>query len=204
MGIGERTLDVPEKLRFQQVGGDGRTVESHEGLVPARRVLVNRPGNQLFAGAALPHNQDSSLELRHLLDERVDSPHLLTTAHDLAEHLLLLQLLLEGIDSPAQGLPLLQLTDGKQDFVRLERLGNVVVGPLLHGLHRGVHGPVGRHDDNGAVDPPRIQLVQKVQAAHLRHQDVGEHQIELVLLQSGQGFLPRSRRLDLQAGRLEL
>ena len=70
-GLGlERTGEGPplvaEELRLQEVVGQGRTVDLDEGLVPARRLLVDVPGHDLFSHPGLPEEQDGRVGGRDL------------------------------------------------------------------------------------------------------------------------------------------
>jgi hypothetical protein len=76
-----------------------------------------------------------------------------------------------------QQLPLLGLSERQHDLVRFERLLNVVVGAGLHGFDRQVHVAVGAHDDHGGVVVLGLQRRQQVEAAHLGHSNVGQHEI---------------------------
>ena len=57
VGPGEGALLVAEQLALQQVLRDGGAVEGQERRLGARAVLVDRPGHQLLAGAALSGDQ---------------------------------------------------------------------------------------------------------------------------------------------------
>jgi hypothetical protein len=52
-GVGKRAFLVPEEFAFQQAGGDGGTVQFHEGLRPPRAERMERPRQQFFPGPRL-------------------------------------------------------------------------------------------------------------------------------------------------------
>ena len=65
---GEGALLVAEQLALQQVERDGRAVELDEGAPAARAELVDRPRDQLLAGARLAQEQHRGIGRRHALD----------------------------------------------------------------------------------------------------------------------------------------
>ena len=62
-GAGEGALLMAEQLRFHQVLGNRRHVECDERLGGARRVLMQRLGHALLAGAGLAVDQDGDMRL---------------------------------------------------------------------------------------------------------------------------------------------
>src|SRR5204863_2777316 len=82
-GAGEGPAHVPEELRFEQRGGERGTVDRLEGRFAARALGVDRPGDELLAGAGLAADQDRALgaghppqpgeEPAHLRGHRVDA-----------------------------------------------------------------------------------------------------------------------------------
>src|SRR5262249_3533876 len=53
----ERTFLVAEQLALHQMFGDGGAVHVNPGIVAAKRIEMNRPGDNLFAGTGLADNQ---------------------------------------------------------------------------------------------------------------------------------------------------
>jgi hypothetical protein len=53
VGSGEGAAAVAEELAFEEVAGDRGAVEGDEGLVGAIGEVMNRAGENFFAGAAL-------------------------------------------------------------------------------------------------------------------------------------------------------
>jgi hypothetical protein len=96
-----------------------------------------------------------------------------------------------------QVLPLLGLAQGQQDFVGLERLGDIVVGPALHGFHGRVQVPVGGHHDHRGLHLPALERLQQLQPVHLGHDHVQEDEIEKVGLRQAQRLLPAPGGQDL-------
>ena len=82
------------------------------------------------------------------------------------------------------------------EFVVLEGLPEVVVGPSLQGLHGRLDGGMARHHDDRHVGIPVLDEIQQVESVHLRHHEVEEHQVAPVVLQPGHGSPRRGARLD--------
>jgi hypothetical protein len=68
----------------------------------------------------------------------------------------------------------------------VDGLGQVVLGPQLHGAHRRLHGAVGRHDDDHGLGVDLLDLGQQLQAVHARHAQVGQDDVGVRLLEQGQ------------------
>ena len=66
---GERALLVAEQLALEQFGGQRGAVHLHERLGFARRALVDRARDQLFADAALAANEDRHVAVGDLFDD---------------------------------------------------------------------------------------------------------------------------------------
>ena len=73
---GERALLVTEELAFEQRLGNRGTVDGNETFIAARRERVQRPRQQLFAGAAFAQQQDGCAGASDFLDNATDSQHL--------------------------------------------------------------------------------------------------------------------------------
>ena len=61
-----------------------------------------------------------------------------------------------------------------------KRLGDIVVCTPLHAVEGGVDVAVSAHHDDGAVEGFYVRLVEKGQAVHIWHTDVGEDDVELL------------------------
>ncbi len=95
VGAGERPLLVAEQLALDQVLRNRRAVDLDERALDAVRVVVNRVGDQLLAGAVLALDQDVRVAGRHALDELEELLHLLALPDDVREAVLAADLFLE-------------------------------------------------------------------------------------------------------------
>ena len=61
LGVGERPPDVSEELGFDEGLGDGAAVDPDEWSVAARPHVVDRPGDQLLAGAGFALDENGGV-----------------------------------------------------------------------------------------------------------------------------------------------
>jgi len=82
------------------------------------------------------------------------------------------------------------------ELIVLEGFPEIVVGPALQGLHGRLDGGVPRHHDDRHVGIPVPDEVQQVEAVHLRHHEIEQHQVAPVVLQPRHGVPRGGARLD--------
>src|SRR5581483_261893 len=92
---GERAFLVSEQFGFDQRLRECRTVHLHEGSVLAGTKIVNRPRDQLLAGAAFSAQENRRIAGRGLMNVRKDLVHQLALADDVLELVPALQLALQ-------------------------------------------------------------------------------------------------------------
>src|SRR5690606_29100975 len=68
MRAGERALHVPEELALEQLVGDRRAVDLHEGPVAARAARMDHVRDELLADARLTLDQHACARLRDGLE----------------------------------------------------------------------------------------------------------------------------------------
>ncbi len=78
VGSGEGSWFVPEQLRFDEALRQRGAVDLDERLARSRRVVVDRVGNQLFAGPRFPPDQNGGVRGRRLGDLLVELLHRVT------------------------------------------------------------------------------------------------------------------------------
>jgi hypothetical protein len=86
-----------------------------------------------------------------------------------------------------------------RELVEDQRLGQIVVGPFLQGLHGGGDRRVaGHHDDfDGLV--LLLHLAQQLETAHVGHADIGDQGIEELGFQETERLGRRGGHRDLVA-----
>ena len=72
---GERALDVPEELAFQQAFGQGPAVDADVGARRSRAEVVDGARDQFLAGSGLAHDQDAGARRRDLSGRAEDLAH---------------------------------------------------------------------------------------------------------------------------------
>ena len=154
-GAGEGTPFVAEQFRFQQVAGDGRSVQGNEGFVGARTVAMQRPRHQFLAGAGFAVDQHRDVGAGQ-------------TANG-AEYLLHGRRLTDDLGGFAFGFRVLYrlaavLIDGAlhqvHGLIHVEGLGHVFEGAALIGGYRTVQIGVGGHDDHRNAGVLAVDVVQ--------------------------------------------
>ena len=181
---GEGALHVAEELRLEERLGEGAAVQGHEGMALARAAGVEGAGHQLLAGAALAGDEHRGGAVGH----RVDHPRHLAHGRGVAH-----QPLARDALALAQGA--LQLPVAIEERLALGRLGHrarhqldvveglgqVVVGAGPDRRQGRLDGGVPGHHDDLDLGPAVLHRVEQLQAGELRHLDVEEGDVEVLL-----------------------
>ena len=183
-GAGEGPLHVAEQLAFQQLGGDGGTVERHEGPHPAGE-LMQGAGHQLLAGAGLPLHQHGSIGGRHSGDECLELPGLGAVADQGGREQLahlpaqqqVLPLHLAALYHPVHRL---------DHLIQVEGLEDKVAGTESQRLEGGIHVTEAGHEDDVAAPGGGVDGLVPLDAGAPRQPDVGDDEIEMQA--AAQGF----------------
>ncbi len=165
-----------------------------KGLVLAARVLVQGAGDELLAGAALAGDQHRGRGVGDALEDGVHVDDRLALADDpeagrpLARgggrHGDLPRGVGVGEVPRAQG-----LLDDDPHFVLIEGLGDEIEGARLQRLDGDVHRAVGRHHHHGAGGVVAQRGAEQLHPVDLGHAQIGDHQVDVVLFEEGQGRL---------------
>ncbi len=100
-------------------------------------------------------------------------------------------------------LALLRLADRQKHLIPIERLGQVVVRPALHGVYRQLHTAVGGHHDHKAAATLAAVALYELEAIHVRHPDIAKDDVGSVIERLGQTFPSIRRRAHVVTGILE-
>jgi hypothetical protein len=171
-GARERPSLVPEDLALEQRLGNRRAVDRHIRRARPRTELVDRLRHQLLAGSRFAADEDRGVGRCRLLDRAVDLPHPGAVADEPPEAAVLAQLAAQHLHLAQRLLPLHDLVEQDPQPLRIDRLGQVVVGAGLDGLDGGLDGPLRGEDDQRHVRVLVLQRVQQLQAVHARHHEV--------------------------------
>ena len=202
--VGEGPLDVAEQLALQQGGLGGAAVHDDEGAARARRLVVQDARRHFLARAGLAEKQHRGGGPGHPRQQLQEAGHGRGLAADQA---------VGGGGSAGRlrgGVPfggsgcagLLQPGAHPADqLLAVERLGQVVHGPCLHGVHRVRDGPVGREHDHRDVSPVFGHLPEQRLSAHAGHLHVRDDQVHGFARQHLQGGLGAVRQKRAQPRR---
>jgi len=80
-----------------------------------------------------------------------------------------------------------------------ERLGEVVEGAALHGVHRRLDRAVRGHDEHGQPRLALVQALHQADAVHRLHAEVEQRQVEARILRRAQRRLRVARGHDVEA-----
>ena len=184
-GAGERAALVAEKLALDELLRDRRAVDLDERLVLAARVLVERAGHELLARAALARDEHRRGRVGHALEDRVELRDALRRADD-AEA----RARRGGRRIGAAELAGLErLRDDLAHLVLVEWLGDEVERAALEGLDGGVDRPVRGDEDDGQLRLDLERPLEERHAVDLRHLEVGDDEIDVVLAEQVQPLL---------------
>ena len=146
------------------VSGSAPTLAATNG--PSRRPaqVVDGPGDQLLARAALPLDQDREVGVGDLADAGED----LADRGALADHLRELARGGQPVAQPAvllaQPVVLEGLADLEPQHLQVDRLGEVVVGAQPHRLHGRLDRPVGGDHQDQRLRPAVLDVPHQVEA----------------------------------------
>ena len=167
---------VAEELALEERVGDRGAVDRDEGAAAAGRQLVDRAGEELLAGPALTLEQHGGVGRGHPLRlglHRADRRRLPDDRRHRARPAVLEQ---ERLALPRA--PLDRARDEKAEKVRLDRLGDEVLGAALHRVHGGLdRAERGHHDHRkgGVEGSRRVEDGEPVRAGEA---PVGQDEID--------------------------
>ena len=186
---GEGPLHVPEQLTLEQLVGQRSTVDRNERAFAVARVVVDRPRNQLLARAGLARDHHRAAGGGHAPDQLEDRRHLVAAADQSFELEVALQLgpevavfQLEVLVFRDQPLLFQRLADHALHLVQIEGLLDVVGGPGVERLDRGLLGPERGHQDDLGLARQAPRVAQQLETRHAGHGNIGDHEIECAAL----------------------
>ncbi len=169
---------MAEELGLEQRLGKRAAVERHHRLLAPQRVEMNRLRDQTFARTRLAREQDRAVGSRHGLDHLEHLQHRLAAPDDVRE-------LVRQSERPLQQdvlLPKLAVLDLLANLhlqqIDVEGLAQIVAGAEPHRLDGGVgRRERGDHDaEDVLVDA--LRGAQHLDAAEVRHLDIGNQQVD--------------------------
>jgi hypothetical protein len=186
----EGALLVAEQLGLQQGLGQRRAVDGHEGPALARRPVVDGPGEQLLAGTALALDEHGGRGVGDLLDQGHQPPEHGAGPDDLALGPQVVELLLQRAVPLDEVAPFQRLVDELEQLLAAERLGEEVVGAVLHRLHGLLHRPERGQQDDVHVGRDGLGRPQQLEPGQARHLEVGDDEVDPAGLEALEGRAP--------------
>ena len=184
---GEGSFFVAEEFAFNQRGHERSAIDGDEGTVREGAAEMNGAGDKLFAGTAFAGDKYSGARVfktrghaQHFLNlggGTDDAMHGGLGIHALAQEFVFLDQA-DFLRHAAQKQP--------KFFEWRKRLGDVVVGAELHGLHCGLNRAVSGHERDFGAGQKFLDLLQKFEAGHVRHDHVAEDHVHRLLFEQGQ------------------
>jgi hypothetical protein len=196
-GAGERSLFMAEEFAFQEAFRDRRAIEPDVTRVAPRAGGVQRAGDQFLAGAAFAEDEHRGGGAGHGLNQLPQLPDRRALADDPREVMDFARLGAQRGVLPQQTIPLGAPGDRVQQFLRLERLGEVIDGPGADGLHGQPGRGVGGDDQHRQIGPFLPQAGEKFVAGHAPQVGIGDHHEEALVLNQAQ---PAFRAFDAARG----
>jgi hypothetical protein len=191
---------MAEELGFEQVLLKGRAVDFHEVARRPQRVVVDRPGDELLAGAGFAADEARRVALRDLLDHVEDALQRLARADDPIELVDVLLGVAEVVELVLHALHFERLLDLDLHLLDLERLLHVVERPVLHRFDRGGHRAERRHQDHGGRRMQRLRRAQHVEAVAAAHLQVAQHDVEVAVVEPLDGGVAIGGFIDFVPG----
>src|SRR5262249_7949787 len=174
---------VTEQLRLEQRLGQRGAVDRDERLGGTARALVDRAGEELLARATLALDQHRRRRRRHLLDEHHRATEGRAATDDGALPQQIVEALLQQLVLPDQLAALERLVDELEQLLAPERLGEEVVGAILHCLDGLLDGAERGEEDDVHVGRDGFRGAQQLEPREARHLQIGEDQIDGAALQ---------------------
>ena len=166
---------MAEQFTFEQGLRYGGAVDGDEWRVGPVAVLVERSGHELFAGAGFTANEDGDRFGCDAPDFLVEFLHQAAIANNGIVRG-------EGIahfqrfgHEPAAGA---RFRDQLDKLFHLERLEQVIIGPLLGGFDGSISRPVRGHQNDGQARPGRVQSADQFHPVQTGQSEVCNHDVK--------------------------
>ncbi len=192
---GKGALAVAEELAAEQLLVERSAILDDQRLVRAPALGVQGRRGHIFARARFPGQQDRHVRGRGLFDQEADLLHGLGVADELG-HGLVLGVVAQQFVFALQSHALVGLLDDLFHAVQGKWLGDVVVGPVLHGFHGVVHVGVACDEDDGHVGYGLQEPAHQFQAIGVGQADVEDDDVVVVFAQLFEGLGRAARGVD--------
>ncbi len=174
VGTGECAFHVTEQLALDQRWTERGQIDRYERAVGTHRVPMNRPRDQLLAGATLTSDQHRAITGGNQGDPFEDVLHGRTGAQQLVGR----AGRQFGDLARGPGIANRQRTfNHRGGLLQIERFRQIVERAVLNRRHRGLQiAKGGDHDDRNRTEPGG-QFLHRAQSIHAGQTDVDHHQL---------------------------
>ncbi len=162
-------------------------------------MLVNGARDQILADAAFAADQNSGVGGRHALDEAEHSLHFVALRDDVLVFVAAAERLAQIAIFLAQLVRGEFLADYENELGERKWLQHVVARARLHCVDGGFHRAVGGHHHHGNFRIHSFHRVQEIEAAHPGQLEIGDDEIEGVLVEELQARFGVRRRARLES-----
>ena len=179
VGAGECAALVPEELALEQGLGEAGAVDRQEDPLGSAARLVEGTGDELLPAARLAQNQDRRVGRREALHQLAQLPYRRTLPDQLARAN-------EEAHLPAQSFVLAvepgslsRSPDDRQDLFPLKGFRQEIERARAHGVHRQLHGSHSGQKNHGNGGIRFAAEGEDVETGAIRHDLVGDHDVDL-------------------------
>ena len=200
VGAGEGAFFLTEQHPFEKVLLERRAVHLDEVPRCPQRIVVNRPGDQLLAGAGFTANEHRGVALGDLFDDVEDGLKRRARADDAIEVVDILLGAAQVLQIVLHALDVERLLDLDFHLLDLERLLHVVERADLHRFDGRVHRSKCRHQDHGGRRMHGAGGTEDVHAVAAAHLQVAQDHVEMAIVQALDGGVDVRCFFDVVAG----
>ena len=173
---------MTKKLALKKIFRNGAAVDRQKNIFVESTVGVNRPRDHFLADAALPGNENRRRSRRDFFYQVGDLLHRLAAPErpfgteasvDLAPQQLIL---------PGELAVIHQVLHFAQHIFKNKRLEQIILGAETDRFNRGIDGRMRGHQYHQGLRRDVADVPQHGDAVRAGHGEIGEHQVEIVLV----------------------
>ena len=137
--------------------------------------MVNRSGDQFFAGSAFSCEQHGDVAVCHHFHQLVDPLHRFAVPDHLIETHPGFETVSQVFVFRGEDVPLERFVDHDGKTLAINGFGEVVIGPVAHGFDRCIDRAIGRHDHDFRIRPFRFEAANEFDTADPRHFKISQY-----------------------------
>ena len=188
---------MTEELALEQGVVEHCAIECNERALATAVGDMDRLGDELLARARFSLNQDGRTQRTDLLDQVEDPPHLRAFGHHGVKAVVAAKLSAQVLQLVHEPAPLERSFHQETQVVGFIRLREIIVGAGFHGTQGVGRVAVGGEHDDSHRHLFLAQAREQLEAAHIGHAQIGDHEVKRLGAKSLQSHPSVARRLDL-------